>query len=97
MSQSESITEPTETIHLTAPSWAPAILAFGILGLIAGTFASDFMFPAWVYAMAGAIFAIGALRGLTRKGRRAFYSLPREQQDARAELPLESFSAPERE
>lgn len=97
MSQTERFIEPTETIHLTAPSWGPAMLAFGILGLVAGTFATGFMFPTWTYAAVGVIFVIGALRSMTRKGKRAFYSLPRERQDARAELPLESFSAPERD
>lgn len=94
MSQKEPIIEPTETIHLAAPSWGPAILAFGILGLVAGTFATGFMFPAWTYAVAGLFLAIGGLRSLTRKGKRSFYGLPREKSDARAELPLESFSAP---
>lgn len=96
MSDSQII-EPTETIHLPAPSWAPAILALGILGLIAGVFATGFLFPAWWYAAAGAVFAIGALRSLFRKGTRSYYSLPREQETGRAELPVESFGPPPRD
>jgi hypothetical protein len=95
MNQKQQIIEPTETIHLTSPSWGPAVLAFGILGLVAGTFATGFMLPAWTYAAAGLLFAIGGLRSMTRKGKRAFYGLPREKSDARAELPLESFTAPQ--
>ncbi|MFA9399619.1 MAG: hypothetical protein ACERKT_00755 [Acidobacteriota bacterium] len=95
--QQQTITEPTETVRLTTPSWAPAFLALGIVGLVAGTFASDFMFPAWTYAAVGAVFAIGALHSLIRKGSRSFYSLPREQKDARAELPLDSFTAPDQD
>ncbi len=94
MEQDTAITEPTETIQLPAPSWGPALLAFGILGLVASTFATGFIFPTWTFAVVGAIFVLFALRSLARKGRRSFYSLPREQQDIRAELPVESFGAP---
>jgi hypothetical protein len=92
--QARELVEPTETIQLPAPSWAPALLAFGILGLLAGTFATGFIFPVWSYAVLGAIFAFFGLRSLINKGRRSFYSLPREQEDIRSELPVESFSAP---
>jgi len=94
MSDSNQITEPTETIQLPAPSWAPVMLAFGLLGLLAGIFATGFIFPTWSYAAVGAVLTLFALRSLASKGRRSFYSLPREQQDTRAELPVESFSAP---
>jgi len=88
------ITKPTETIQLPAPSWAPAVFALGVLGLIAGTFANDFMFPAWCYAFVGFFFCLFSLRSMIKKGRRAFYSLPRDQEDVRAELPVEGFKAP---
>ncbi|HMT04164.1 MAG: hypothetical protein KDB48_02855 [Solirubrobacterales bacterium] len=88
------ITKPTETIHLPAPSWGPAVFAFGVLGLIAGTFANDFMFPAWCYAFVGFFLVLFSLRSMIRKGRRAYFAMPREQGDARAELPVESFRAP---
>lgn len=97
MPDSTEIIEPTETIQLPAPSWAPALLAFGMLGLLAGTFATGFIFPVWSYAVVGAIFVLIALRSFVKKGRRSFYSLPREQQDLRAELPIESFGAPDRD
>jgi len=97
MTEPNKIIEPTETIQMPAPSWAPFILAFGILGLLAGIFATGFMFPSWCFAVIGIVLVIGALRSLARKGSRAFYSLPREQQDVRAELPVESFSAPTRD
>lgn len=96
MSQNR-ITSPTETIELPAPSWAPAVFAFGILGLVAGVFASGFMFPAWCYAAVGAVLVLFSLRNMVRRGRRAFYSLPRETDDVRAELPVESFTAPTRD
>lgn len=91
---SPELVEPTETIQMPAPSWAPVLIAFGILGLLAGTFATGFIFPVWSYAVLGAIFFFFGLRSLIKKGRRSFYSLPREQEDVRAELPIESFTAP---
>jgi hypothetical protein len=94
MSDSSRIVEPTETIQLPAPSWGPAFFALGVMGMLAGLFANDFMFPAWCYGIVGFIFFVAAIRSMSRKGSRAFYSLPREQGDARAELPVESFSAP---
>jgi hypothetical protein len=97
MSDSTRITEPTETIQLPAPSWGPAVFALGILGLVAGTFATGFIFPVWSYAVVGAFLVLFSLRSMARKGRRSFYSLPREQEDVRAELPVESFTAPARD
>ena len=88
------ITKPTETIQLPAPSFAPAVFALGVVGLVAGLYANDFMFPAWFYAFVGFFFCLFSLRSMIKKGRRAFYSLPCEQEDARAELPVESFTAP---
>ncbi|MEX0621022.1 MAG: hypothetical protein WD181_05510 [Solirubrobacterales bacterium] len=92
-----ALVEPTETIQLPAPSWAPVLLAFGILGMVAATFATGFIFPVWSYGVVGAVFAFFGLRSLIKKGRRSFYSLPREQSDVRAELPIESFTAPGRD
>jgi len=97
MSEPNQIAEPTETIQMPAPSWAPVLLAAGILGLLAGVFATGFFIPAWWFAAFGAVLVILSIRSLARKGTRAYFSLPREQNDIRAELPVESFSAPTRE
>lgn len=97
MSNPRQISEPTETIQMPAPSWGPAFFALGVMGMLAGLFASDFMFPAWYYGALGIIFFIGAIRSMARKGSRDFYSLPRDQDDVRSELPPETFSAPSRE
>jgi len=97
MSDKQEIIEPTETIQLPAPSWGPAFLALGVMGMLAGLFANDYLFPAWVYGVTGFIIFVLAIRSMSKKGSRAFYSLPREQGDARAELPVESFSAPTHE
>lgn len=97
MSQSNQIITPTETIRLPAPSWNPAIFAAGILGLVASRFATGFIFPTWYYGLAGAILVLVSLRNMIKSGRQDFYSLPREQDDVRAELPGESFRLPARE
>ena len=88
------IPEPTETIRLPSPSWAPAVFAFGVLGLLAGTFATGFMFPPLWFAIAGAAFALFGLRRMVRMGVQAYYGLPREQRQPRAELPVDSFGPP---
>lgn len=97
MSNPSRISSPTETIELPAPSWAPAVFALGVLGLVAGTFASGFMFPAWCYAAVGAVLAIGGLIAMARRGRRSFYSLPRTAPVERVSVPVESFGAPPRD
>lgn len=97
MSEPNQIIEPTETIQMPAPSWAPVVLAFGILGLLAGVFATGFFIPAWWFAALGAVLVILSIRSLARKGTRAYFSLPREQDDVRAELPVESFGPPSRD
>lgn len=97
MSQSKQITTPTETIHLPAPSWNPAIFALGLLGLTAGQFATGYIFPTWYYTVAGAILVLVSLRSMIKNGRRDFYSLPREQEDVRAALPADSFRLPARD
>lgn len=94
MSEEAGIPKPTETIHQPAPSWAPVVFAFGILGLLAGAFASGFMIPPLWMAILGAIFVLFSLRAMIMRGIRAFYALPREQDPPRAEIPVESFKAP---
>lgn len=94
MNDEAGIPKPTETIHQPAPSWAPVVFAFGILGLLAGAFASGFMIPPLWMAILGAIFVLFSLRAMIMRGIRAFYALPREQDPPRAEIPVESFKAP---
>lgn len=94
MSDQAGVPKPTETIRPAAPSWAPVVFAFGILGLLAGTFATGFMIPPLWLAIVGAFFVLFSLRAMVLRGVRAFYALPREQVPPRAEIPVESFRAP---
>ena len=96
MADHRHIPEPGETIYAPRPSWAPAFLALGILGLVCGTFASGFMFPPKVWALLGAIIFIIALRSIVRGSTRDFYRLPRHQETRGAALPVETISSPPR-
>ena len=96
MSEHRHIPEPGETIYVPRPSWAPVFLALGVVGLVCGTFASGFMFPPFIYAIAGAIFALAAFRNLVRGSIRDYFRLPRKQQARSAALPVETISAPPR-
>lgn len=77
MAESRGMAPATETVEMPKSSALPAVFALGILGLLAGTFAAGFMFPIWVYAAVGAVLAVTTLCVMSRRGRRAFYSLPR--------------------
>lgn len=94
MSEHRHVTEPGELIYRSQPSWAPAFLVLGILGLVAGTFAGGFMFPLYVYVVAGALIALGAFRSLVRGAIRSYYRLPRRQKARGAALPVETISIP---
>lgn len=94
MSEHRHIPEPGEMVYAPKPSWAPAFLALGILGLVAGIYASGFIFPAVVYAVVGALVALGAFRGLVRGAISSYYGLPRKQHVRGAALPVETISAP---
>lgn len=94
MSEHRHISEPGELIHAPKPSWAPAFLALGILGLVAGIYAAGFIFPPIVYAVVGAVIAIAAFRSLVRGAVGSYYGLPRKQRVRGAALPVETISGP---
>jgi len=89
MSEHRHIPEPGELVHLPKPSWAPAFLALGAVGLVCGTFAAGFIFPPLVYAVAGAVFALCAFVSLARGAVRGYFRLPRRQRVRGAALPVE--------
>lgn len=83
-------------IQTSRPSWAPVFFALGVLGLVCGTFASGFMFPPRIWAIAGAIILLGAFRSIVRGATRDYYRLPRHQEARGAALPVETISGPPR-
>jgi uncharacterized membrane protein YfcA len=96
MSDHRHIPEPGELIQRPKPSWAPAFLALGILGMVAGIYAAGFMFPKIFYVVVGAVIALVAFRSLVRGAIRSYYALPRRQDARSAALPVETITAPPR-
>lgn len=96
MSEHRQIPEPGELIFTPQPSWAPVFLAAGAVGLVGGIYAAGFIFSPYIYAVVGAIFALGAFRSLVRGGIRGYYRLPRRQHVRHAALPIETISPPKR-
>ncbi|MDQ3724610.1 MAG: hypothetical protein M3335_01765 [Actinomycetota bacterium] len=94
MAEHRQVSEPGEMIYTPRPSWAPAFLALGILGLVAGTFASGFIFEPKIWGILGAIIFIAAFRSIVRGSVRDFYRLPRRQETRGAALPVETISTP---
>ncbi len=94
MSEHRQITEPGETVFTPRPSWAPAFLALGAIGLVCGVFASGFIFAPYIYAIVGAVIALAAFRGIVRGAIRDYYRLPRRQRVPGAALPVETISIP---
>jgi hypothetical protein len=94
MSEHREIPEPGEAIYLPRSSWAPAFLAVGVVGLVGGIYAAGFIFSPYIYAVVGAVIALGAVRSLVRGALRDFFRLPRKQHVHGAALPVETISGP---
>jgi hypothetical protein len=94
MAEHRQVSEPGEMIYTPRPSWAPAFLALGALGLVCGTFASGFIFSPYIWGILGAIVFLGAFRSIVRGSVRDFYRLPRRQETRGAALPVETISGP---
>jgi len=94
MPDAEKIPEPTELVYLPRPSWAPALLAFGILMIVNGIYGEGILFRGWVYMLFGAVIALAALRSMIVGAVRDFYELPRKQRQGAAVLPAGSLRPP---
>jgi hypothetical protein len=94
MAEHRQVSEPGEMVYTPRPSWAPAFFALGAVGLVCGTFASGFIFPPLIWAIAGAIFLLAAFRSIVRGATRDYYRLPRRQETRGAALPVETISGP---
>jgi hypothetical protein len=73
--------EATELVYVPEPSWMPALVALGLLGVLAGVFVW------WPYAVAGALIALPALAAILRGTRGDLARLPRRQKLTTAVLP----------
>ena len=81
-------------IYTPQPSWAPAFLALGAIGLVCGIFAGGFAFSPKTWGILGAIIFLAAFRSIVRGSIRDFYRLPRRQETRGAALPVETISSP---
>jgi hypothetical protein len=75
------VPEPTELIYLPQPSWAPALIAAGLGGVIAG------IYTWWPYGAIGAIVALVGLWAWIRDARQEMGRLPRSQRLSTAPIP----------
>jgi hypothetical protein len=73
--------EATELVYAAEPSWMPALVALGLLGVITGVFVW------WPYALAGALIALPAMFAMVRGTRGDLERLPRRQKLTTAVLP----------
>ncbi len=94
MSEHRHVPEPGEMVYPPRPSWAPAFFALGAVGLVCGIYAAGFIFPPFVYAVAGAIFILAACRNLVRGAVRDYFRLPRRQKSRGGALPVETITTP---
>jgi len=73
--------EPTELVYVPGSSWAPVLIAAGLVGVAVGLFAG------WPYAVAGGVLALASLRSWIRASGEEISRLPREQRITSAVLP----------
>ena len=92
MSEHRHIPEPGEMVYAPKSSWAPGFLALGAIGLVCGIYAAGFIFSPFIYAIVGAIFALGAFRSLIRGAIRDYFRLPRKQRVRGGALPVEQIT-----
>ncbi len=73
--------ERTELVYIPEPSWQPALIAFGLAGVIAS------LFTWWPYGVIGAVVALAALRAWIADASSDYSKLPRRQRVATSIIP----------
>jgi hypothetical protein len=81
--------EPLELIYLPAPSWYPALIAFGLAAVVGS------VFTWWPYGAIGGAVALVAAIAWIRESRESFVRLPRSQRIATTVIPAETLKRPE--
>ena len=83
--------EPPELVYVPEPSWQPALLAFGLAGVVVS------LFTWWPYGVVGAVVALGALIAWIRDSRDNYNRLPRKQRIVTAVIPAVPLQRSKRE
>jgi hypothetical protein len=73
--------QATELVYVPESSWSPALLAFGLAGVIGG------IFVWWPYGAIGAVIAIVSIVKMLRSTEEGVARLPRRQKLTTAVLP----------
>jgi len=73
--------EATELVYVPEPSWMPALIAFGLLGVLAGVFIW------WPYGVIGGVIALVCIAVMLRGSAATVDRLPRRQKLTTAVLP----------
>jgi hypothetical protein len=97
MADRETAPEATEMVYLPRPSWGPIFFALGVALVLVGIYGQGFMVRGWIYSLAGAVFALFALRAMVGQSVRDFYARPRRQRESTAVLPAGTIRPPRRD
>ena len=81
MKDGRRVSQPTELVYAPEPSWAPVLAGAGLAVVGIG------LFTGWVYAVVGAVIALGALWTWIRGVGKDVGRLPRRQRTSTAVLP----------
>jgi hypothetical protein len=73
--------ERTELVYVPEPSWTPALIAFGLAGVIVS------LFTWWPYGVVGAVILLFGLRAWFAEASGNYSKLPRRQRVATSVIP----------
>lgn len=73
--------EPLELVYAPDSSWQPALVAFGLAGVLVS------LFTWWPYGAIGAVVALFALRSWISDARENYDRMPRRQRTATTVIP----------
>lgn len=81
MSDGHPTPKPSELVYVPGASWAPVLVAVGLVAVLIGLFAG------WPYAVAGAVLGLASLRAWVRRTGDETGRLPGQQGLSTAVLP----------
>lgn len=73
--------ERTELVYVPEPSWLPALIAFGLAGVLVS------LFTWWPYGVVGAVLLLVGVRAWIAEATSNYSKLPRRQRVATSVIP----------